>query len=389
MAIKCLRRVIQLLNRIIPKNEKLVVFTSRPDFSESPLSVFNYMKKKKEFKEYTLVWLSFASDAHPLDTKTAYYKKKSIKGLWTFLRAKYIFSSHGLFAGSYVQKQIHVGLWHGMALKNFGALSHGSDGKNYQRQFTIAVATSEFFCNILAKCFKMDLNDVKLLGLPRNDDLLHPDDSLVKLGIHKRNKVVFWLPTYRTPVHVSEAHGVLRTGNDYELGIPFWDSKNILELDAWLGSRGVTLVIKIHMLQKFNSEKIPLLNNIVFLTANLCTGKNIVLYRLLACGDALITDYSSVCVDYLATNKPMAFVVEDIEKYNNERGLTFKDPLNSLPGQLVQTKNELLTFIDDIVHNDDKYAAKRIELKRKLNIFEDDQNTERVVSYVFNSERDN
>lgn len=48
--------------------------------------------------------------------------------------------------------------------------------------------------------------------------------------------------------------------------------------------------------------------------------------------DALITDYSSVCVDYLIVDKPIAYTLDDYEVYKQTRGFVFEDPHEYMPG---------------------------------------------------------
>ena len=56
------------------------------------------------------------------------------------------------------------------------------------------------------------------------------------------------------------------------------------------------------------------------------------LYELLGQTDALMTDYSSVAVDYMLCDKPIAFLLEDYEAYRKNRGFVFEDPLQYMPG---------------------------------------------------------
>lgn len=380
------RKLILVLNKIIPKDDNLVVVSSRPDYSDSALNVYNYMRKNTKYNKYKLVWITYNNTGINCPENAVHFTKRSIKGILTYLRAKYVFSTHGLYAGTVVHNQIHVGITHSMPVKKFKAYLL-QPGQHLKKEYTFSFATSETYRKVIAKCYELDLDEVMLLGLPRNDDLLHPDDSLKKLGIPEDSKVITWLPTFRSPQNISEEHNVCKEGTDYELGIPFWDSSNISELDSLLSILKVHLIIKYHMLQRLNNVSLPKLGNVHFLTANDCTDKKIVLYRLLACGNALITDYSSVYVDYLATDKPMAFVLDDIEKYTEDRGFIFENPVAHMPGVIINSKAELLNFINSVASEDDNYKGEREKARPELNIFQDDKNTERVVDYVFNQNK--
>ena len=52
--------------------------------------------------------------------------------------------------------------------------------------------------------------------------------------------------------------------------------------------------------------------------------------------DLLVTDYSSIYLDYILVNKPMLFLPYDIELYEKERGFIF-DYNENTPGKKVNT----------------------------------------------------
>ena len=42
--------------------------------------------------------------------------------------------------------------------------------------------------------------------------------------------------------------------------------------------------------------------------------------RILGKADALISDYSSAAIDYLILDRPIGFLLKDVEEYGNSRG---------------------------------------------------------------------
>ena len=88
--------------------------------------------------------------------------------------------------------------------------------------------------------------------------------------------------------------------------------------------------------------------------------------ELLAISDLLITDYSSVFIDYLITEKPVIFLVPDYENYElYENGLN-ESYKNILTYEYATNVNELLNQIEDLNNNYNKYKE---ESKRLNNIF--------------------
>ena len=60
---------------------------------------------------------------------------------------------------------------------------------------------------------------------------------------------------------------------------------------------------------------------------------------ILAC-DVLVTDYSSICMDFALLNKKTVFFAYDLEKYTAERDFYF-DYASYVPGKVVRTLEEL------------------------------------------------
>ena len=55
--------------------------------------------------------------------------------------------------------------------------------------------------------------------------------------------------------------------------------------------------------------------------------KQIKLYELIGISDGLLSDYSSVAVDYLLLDRPLGYVLADYNIYKEKRGFVFEDPL--------------------------------------------------------------
>ena len=98
---------------------------------------------------------------------------------------------------------------------------------------------------------------------------------------------------------------------------------------------------------------------------------NITLYELLSVTDLLLTDYSSVYIDYLLINKPVAFLMSDFESYLNTRGFVFNNPRNRMPGKFILNYNELIQYIDNIFSGVDEFKDQRKRENNNLNFFKD------------------
>ena len=70
------------------------------------------------------------------------------------------------------------------------------------------------------------------------------------------------------------------------------------------------------------------------------------LYGVLGQARGLVTDYSSVWVDYLLLDRPLAFLVPDRDTYS--RALVPPDVLDWVPGELVGPHEPFGTFLADL-----------------------------------------
>lgn len=101
---------------------------------------------------------------------------------------------------------------------------------------------------------------------------------------------------------------------------------------------------------------------------------------LLGAADALVTDYSSIFFDYLATGRPIAFLTPDATDYQESRGTYL--PLDELPGPVGADPAEvgaaLRTLIEDGAKHEryDEWADRFVP-------FDDGHATERIVDIVF------
>ena len=105
-------------------------------------------------------------------------------------------------------------------------------------------------------------------------------------------------------------------------------------------------------------------------------------YTLLNQTDALITDYSSVFFDYLLIDKPIAFTVDDIDSYSDNRGFVFDNPLDYMPGKKLHNAEDFREFVTDCISGKDDYTAERKDINDKVNYYKDNKNCERIINFV-------
>ena len=315
---KIINWIYYLCSFLIKKNKNTVVFMSYPDFSDNSLALYKYLKENR--KELTLIWLATSPSKENIETYRNVLKKWSLSGILAFCSSATIFHTHGtyFFVNKKIKNQKIIALWHGMPLKKLGYLKGDSWPEVPFSDYSIA--TSEFFKPIIAGTFNIKMPNVVVSGLPRNDILSNPklidrNFLLSKLNLQSYNGFIVWLPTYRK----SFIKG-LTSDADYQSFLDEWSDDEWTEINDRLCAKGIKIVIKLHPADILNSIDIEnKYSNIAVINSTQWQSVNIDLYSLLAISNGMITDVSSVLVDYLLTNKPLAMTGKSIQGYN--RGL--------------------------------------------------------------------
>lgn len=130
----------------------------------------------------------------------------------------------------------------------------------------------------------------------------------------------------------------------------------LAQLDSWCELQRVELVFKFHPAERRASE-------VAGRHLHLC-GPESDLYPLMPLSSALITDYSSIYMDYLLLDKPILFLVPDLEEYvSKDRQLQF-DFRDMTPGPRASTWHELVKHADR-QWEADEYIEARGALKLK------------------------
>ena len=92
----------------------------------------------------------------------------------------------------------------------------------------------------------------------------------------------------------------------------------------------------------------------------------------------LITDYSSIMIDFGLLRKPIIFYAYDLENYlNNERGF-YLDYNKDLPGPIVESMDDLISIIKD-----NNYDYDRLDKFLKYEFdYLDSNSSKRIVDYL-------
>ncbi len=386
-------KIISIINNIYPKSKKKIIFISSPDMSDNSFALFKYMIESKKF-DFKYIWLidnikneklyysmiyNNISLNNDILKKIKFFKKKSLFGVFAFISSKYVFFTHGFYTGINLSKnQIRINLWHGMPLKAIGYLNK-DDVKRQVVKANKIIATSEFYQNIMSKVFAMSKNDILIFGQPRCDYLSSNKDILYKLNIpkNKYQKIVLWTPTYRYAKKHDIKDGIFHDS------LPILNSNNDLNKlnDFFIKSKSY-LIIKLHPMDMLNEYKFVKYSNIKILRDQELLEVGCQLYEILSSIDILLTDYSSIYIDFLLLNRPILFLIDDFNKYKKTRNFVFNNPKYYMPGKIVYNIDTLILELKKIIiENKDKYNKKREYLKLIFHKYNNDF-SKRLVDYM-------
>lgn len=373
-------KILSYFCNIIPTTN-IIAFNSFPDYSDNTYAFCKMLSERSIDKKYNFVWLLLEKNNIPIvkellkkdGIKSKVYYRLSIMGFWTFVRARYVFITHGFFDKIILKQHPDkiINLWHGMPLKLLGASEKRGEACSYNSNYTIA--SSVLYQKIMAEAFAINESNVLVTGQPRCDLLFKESDWFESVGIEKDRfkRIGMWMPTYRKSII-----GDIRIdGNYIEGGISILREVDLDILDKDLRDANILLLIKIHPMDVLNLKSFNNYTNISIIKASSFKSQ---LYPLLGTCDFLLTDYSSVFIDYLILKKPIAFVMNDIDTYKKNRGFYFENIEEVLPGPILRTYEDLIEFIktptfycsNDIFNIYNKYhdnmASERIINQLKL-----------------------
>lgn len=289
--------------------------------------------------------------------KQYFIETESIQGIRQALSAGVWFTSAGLpaYGTGLHKKRLIINLWHGVPLKKIALLDPNLKKaariyfkKIFSENYTCILTTSHELIPLMARSFAVSEDKIKVWGQPRNDGLFQKNDCREILGqlfpdLPEYTKTVLYAPTFRD-------YGQVQL-------FPFKDFDQ-KQLEAFLDEKNMFLFIRTHVAEQgsaapYLGKRIRFLGNE---QAEDVTG-------ILNIFDCLITDYSSIYIDYLLTDKPMIFLPYDRQQYLDGRGMNF-DYDDVTPGPKPETFND---FLDALSPKEDFWKSERTRVNRLFN----------------------
>jgi CDP-glycerol glycerophosphotransferase (TagB/SpsB family) len=254
--------------------------------------------------------------------------------------------------------------WHGSTLKRLARDRPGASwrtrvaARREGRRWDRLLAQNDFSASNLRSAYAFR-GPIWVEGYPRNDAIVNGTagaDVRRRLGVSPHARIALWAPTWREDRSAMVDHldaGALaeKLGPDWIVlvrgHVHTWDAGSALD------QKGVL---------------------------DVTTYPDIA--DLLAIADALVTDYSSVMFDWLATGRPIVFCVPDLDQYAKVLRGFYADLLAEAPGPVVRTTDEVADAIVDLTGDPGRFAEELESWRHRFAPLDDGLAGERVLQQM-------
>lgn len=355
----------ELTSQLSEVNPNLIIFTSTNNSNYNFNSKYLFEACLKDLSEYNLLFVindDILRKRLSKEVGNYFISTDTVSGIFKASRAK-LWISSALETPYLVLPFIknknrfvyHVG--HGVPLKKIGLAEENITILKYinryfrTRMFTHVLSYSDYWQPVMREAFKSRKIQYINLGQPRNDSL-----SISKDKVFNELRVVY--PEIK---HSSSLILYAPTWRNYASTV-FFPFKNLTadKLNNELKKSNTFLFFRQHpFFESTIDEKYLEQSNILSFNSD----KFPEIMDYLSIFDKLITDYSSIYLDFLCLDRPIAFLPYDIEQYKSYTGFTF-DYFDITPGSMLTSKEE---FIEFIISDNDTKKTKRDHLILKVN----------------------
>lgn len=366
-------RILKKIFFALPTWRRVIVFESKPFFSDNSFALFKELINRKLNKKYRFVWIYYEDIISRKDRikKMSVYKHDSFMARLYLAKAKFLVSCNGILYSN-DKRQISFYLGHGNPFKNTSFYFK----KSSIDRLTFFLSSSQTMADLRTSFYGVKKEQLVVLGYPRNDELSQKEINIKKkLGLPDDTKIIAWYPTARQ----FENSGRV-TGSKEPIPI-IWNKQSLYDLDKLSREKNVVIMIKPHFAQDVSLVKNLNCTNVILITKDFFEKHHLSSYQFLSGTDALLTDYSSIYHDYTLVDKPIGLIWEDIDEFIDKTG--FVDGVDRLleGGEKIYNINDLEQFVIRISSGVDLLKKKREEIKFLCNYSDDGKNSERVADF--------
>ncbi len=365
---------LDLVNRLVPKRPDAAVLHSTIDLEDGVLALVEELLARGLRPTVLLEDPRRANAVQALTgRRVRTLPKKSRRGVLRYLTARYVFTTENVYGDRQPPpSQLVVNIWHGepptKVVARFFPGQGGLSCSYAPVMSTVgrAYRSAEFGVHPLR---------VPIVGAPRNDRMLRADGPAVRRTLlgDADGPAFLWLPSFRAGAWGGRTRYDVAASHP---GVPF-PADDVRRLDDWLASRGVRVVVKLHPhdVASFAGD----FRALQVLTQEQMQQHGLTLYTLLPAFDGLLTDVSSIWLDYLLLDRPMVFPFPDLDAYRAGRGLNLEPYEEWVPGPVVRDVESLIAALGELADGRDPMAEERSRARVRFHQFHDDRSAARLL----------
>ena len=290
-------------------------------------------------------------------------------------RAKYIFLNNNFMAMGKMNPNPEtevVQVWHGMgAFKKFGYdMPQPADIRKREiganKNLTYVVVSSPDVAPYYESAFGVRPDQIISTGSPNQDWFYRMENTGAQVGLLRRVRLndeypqakgkylVLYAPTFRDDPNADSvlAHvDLAKIKESLEKGL----NKNLKDGKR----REVCILVRLHPHDTVSRKSLEGISGSTILKNSVADltdwpDSNELCYL----SDLLITDYSSICMNFVLLNKPTVFYAYDLDNYKDARNFYY-DYETTVPGPVAHNMNELGKVLRNAEFRADKLAAYR------------------------------
>ncbi|HCW2765239.1 MULTISPECIES: CDP-glycerol glycerophosphotransferase family protein [Enterobacteriaceae] len=365
--------ILSLVLLFFPKNKKNIIIYSYKGvkFNFNSRVFFDYLRLRKQLEHNYYFIINDDKLRYELQQKYGnhFITTYELGGLFKILMAKFWVTSTRpvfLFPQVILGRTI-INLWHGMPIKKISVEDASSSyfmrllyKYYYPHFYSKVISYSEVCAELMKRSFCVDDSKILISGSPVGQIIGHPDlnnSKIEEIKVIDGYKVLY-APTYRD-------------GSSTRY-FPFHEF-DIDKFNSFLNENKIHFYVRPHHLDNYNIKK---LSNIHLLTAS---DVEEITYHLSAF-DVLITDYSSLLVDFLLTSGRVIFIPYDLEFYLSSRGQNF-NYYDITPGPIAFNEDEFKNALIESCNNEQYYQLERKKVREVFHSVDSNQ-CDKIYNYI-------